>query len=156
MPEPRQSMHWPAWRRTTLQCCRSALHTVHGRLCQPMTTLAASLLQLADRGGVAVVLCMRCSYIQCTAATILLGNQACIEGMHPCFEGIHSVRRGRPRGPTQAALHVVQRQASSLIAAGHLSGLALGGLRHVGRGFAAQQLIEEWNARRALSAKVRI
>ncbi len=39
--------------------------------------------------------------------------------------------------------------------AGHLPGLALSGLRHVGRGFAAQQLIEEWAARRALSAKVR-
>ena len=38
--------------------------------------------------------------------------------------------------------------------AGHLPGLALSGLRHVGRGFAAQQLIEEWNARRALSVKV--
>lgn len=40
-------------------------------------------------------------------------------------------------------------------AAGHLSGLALSGLQQVGRGFAAQQLIEEWNARRALSAKAR-
>jgi hypothetical protein len=40
------------------------------------------------------------------------------------------------------------------LAAGHLSGLALSSLRQVGRGFAAQQLIEEWNARRALSAKV--
>lgn len=38
---------------------------------------------------------------------------------------------------------------------GHLPGLALSGLRYVGRGFAAQQLIEEWNSRRALSAKVR-
>ena len=58
MPEPRQSMRWPAWRRTTLQCCRSALRTVHGRLCHPVTTLAASLVQLADRGGVATVLCI--------------------------------------------------------------------------------------------------
>jgi hypothetical protein len=110
MLEPRQSMRWPAWRRTTLQCCRSALRTVHGRLCHPMTTLAASLLQLADRGGVATALCMRCLYIhaECAAATILFGNQACIGVMHPCFEGIHSVRRERRRGAKQAAWHAMQ------------------------------------------------
>lgn len=45
-------------------------------------------------------------------------------------------------------------QQSAMPTAGHLPGLALSGLHYVGRGFAAQQLIEEWNARRALSAKV--
>lgn len=36
---------------------------------------------------------------------------------------------------------------------GHLNGLALSGLTYTARGFAAQQLLEEWNARGALSTK---
>lgn len=67
--------------------------------------------------------------------------------------GINACAVARPN----AGLQVLMFDAPMpyvCVAAGHLSGLALSGLRYTGRGFAAQQLIEEWNARRALSAKV--
>jgi hypothetical protein len=80
----------------------------------------------------------------CQPVHLLAAQGTCLAGVRQQFSNL---AKGTCWGS-------VLQQLSSRSGAGHLSGLALGGLRQVGRGFAAQQLIEEWNARRALSAKV--